>query len=117
MADDIRNASGTIPPAIDPHRLLAEGFFPCYAPRSIGRVEVGEALRNALDQSCAASAAMDPRALLAQPPLETTLATIRHGSHAAAGFPAIVSSFAKALRLPELRVAGTRRQAAHLRVL
>ena len=105
MADDTHGGPGAIPAGVDAFTLLAEGFFPGFAPRSTEPHEMGPELRDALERSCAASSTWDPAALLAQPPIETTLASIHTPSKAAAGLPAILSSFKHAL--PRLGVINT----------
>jgi molybdopterin-dependent oxidoreductase alpha subunit len=104
MADDM---PGTIPAGADPFGLLAEGFFPTHAPRTTATGEASPELRDAVERGCHAGSSWDPAALLAQPPIETTLATLRKPSKAAAGLPAIVSTFSKAL--PRLGVTDTAR--------
>ncbi len=96
MSDDDRTGPGAVAPGVDTFSLLAAGFFPTHAPRPTGSTPA-PAMRSAIDRCCAANAASEVAALLAQPPVETARATIRSHSHSAAGLPAIASSFRIAL--------------------
>lgn len=107
MADHTHDGPGAIPLGVDSFTLLAEGFFPTHAPRTTAPHEPSAGVRDALRKSCAATSTWDPAALLAQPPIETTLASIRTPSRAAAGLPAIISSFQHAL--PRLGVIDTKK--------
>jgi hypothetical protein len=137
MADDTHDGPGAIPQGVDSFTLLAEGFFPTHAPRTTESHEPGKALLDAFRKSCAATSTWEPAALLAQPPVETRPASIRTPPKAAAGLPAIISVSSRRsapwparheeglpqrqpegrLRLPELRLALTRREAPPVRVL
>jgi len=107
MADTAHDGPGAIPEGVDSFTLLAEGFLPTHAPRTTEPHEPGAALVDALRKSCAATSTWDPAALLAQPPVETTLASIRAPSKSAAGLPAVINSFRVAL--PRLGIVGTKK--------
>ena len=96
MSDDAHDGPAAIPAGVDTLSLVAEGFFPTHAPRPTGGTPL-PAVLSAIDRACSATAAWDSAALLAQPPLERELATIRTPSHSAAGLAAIANSFRVAL--------------------
>ncbi len=107
MADDTHDGPGAIPQGVDSFTLLAEGFFPGFAPRTTEPHEPGKALLDAFRKSCAATSTWDPAALLAQPPVETRPPSIRTPSKAAAGLPAIIGSFRYAI--PRLGLLDTKK--------
>jgi molybdopterin-dependent oxidoreductase alpha subunit len=81
---------------------LAEGFFPTFAPRPTGPPQ-SPAMAAAVERCCAACAREERSALLAQPPIERSPASVRAPSRSAAGFPAIANTFRVALPQMGLR--------------
>ncbi len=104
MSDEAESGPGAAAPEADAFSLLAAGFFPTHAPRPTGAPHA-PSMRSAIDRCCEATAASDPAAMLAQPPIETEPAEIRSRSASAAGIPAIANAFRVAL--PRLGVRGT----------
>jgi molybdopterin-dependent oxidoreductase alpha subunit len=104
MPTDAHDGASALPAGVDTFELLAAGFFPTHAPRPTGAPRAAGA-QAAIDRACAATAAGDATALLAQPPIERDWAAIRAPSHSAAGLPAIANSFRVAL--PRLGVRDT----------
>ena len=100
MADDSHAGPGDVP-GVDTLAFLATGLFPTHSPRPDS--SFAPAMRTAVERSCDATGRDDLAARQAQTPVETDLAHIRSGSHAAAGLPAIVSTFRVALPKMGLR--------------
>ncbi len=100
MADDFRSGPGDVP-GVDTLAFLANGFFPTHSPRPDSTF--APAVHSAVDRCCDATTRDDIAAQRAQTPIETEAASVRGGSHTAAGLPAIASTFRVALPKMGLR--------------
>ena len=81
---------------------IAEGFFPSHAPRPAGAPH-SDRVTAAILKACVLGSEADDAARLAQPPLETQPARIGPRAASAAGLPAILSTFRRALPQMGLR--------------
>jgi molybdopterin-dependent oxidoreductase alpha subunit len=100
VADDAQSGPGDVP-GVDTLAFLAHGFFPTHSPRPDSTF--APAVHTAIDGSCKATVRGDPAVRRAQTPIETVPAHLRGRSHAAAGLPAIASTFRVALPKMGLR--------------
>ena len=88
--------------AVDPLIHIARGHFPTFAPRHPPRPP-GLAAREAIQQAYLRTSERNLLALQAQPPRERTDASVRDGSHSAAGIPAVLSTFRRTLPVMGIR--------------
>jgi molybdopterin-dependent oxidoreductase alpha subunit len=106
VPEDANTGPGSTSPGIDTMSFVAAGFFPTHAPRPTHQIQT-PATQSAVDRSCKATARPDLAARQAQTPIERDPAEIRSPSRAAAGLPAIASTFRTAL--PKMGVRKTLR--------